>query len=257
MANFGMKDIYEGSFLAVEDVSFGNTSFSKDDTVLYLQNIRTLEIIGQDSNRTASGGYENLKLIDWSKIDNAQGMISMGVVNKIAMSLSTGLQLQTCDHSLIIPIVEECFIDLSGKIQLKHTPFGRVNIFEKRQGNRIRQILDFSIQQNTLILEEKGIDVEIDYFYNYQNESDYISVGNSFLNGYFKFVGKFYYTDEVTQEQKTGIIEIPKLKFLPNVKIGLGRNTTPTISDLYFSVEPQGEKRNKKFFNLYFLNDKI
>lgn len=257
MSNFGTKDLYEGVLIANEDVTFGKTSFLQDEIILHLDNVRSLEIIGADSMRAAKGGYENLNLIDWDKIDSVQGMITMGTVNKIATAMSMGLQLQVKNKSLLIPMVENYFVDISGKVKLQHTPFGEVKIFKKEFENRVKQILNFSIEQDTLILEEKGIDIEVNYYCNYQKESEYISVGNSLLDGYFKFVGKFYYTNEVTQEQNTGIIEIPKLKFLLNVKTDLGRNTTPTISNLYFSIIPIGEKKNRNFYNIYYLNEKL
>ena len=113
------------------------------------------------------------------------------------------------------------------------------------------------MQDDTLILEDTDIDVLVTYWYDVDIDYQTVDVGAKDFNGYLKFVGKFYYTDENTSNRKTGIIEIPKLLIQSNFNLNFGRNTSPLISVLQFAVIPDGSRYKRKSIQVTYLDDDI
>ena len=84
-----------------------------------------------------------------------------------------------------------------------------------------------------------------------------VNVGQKDLNGYLMFVGKFRYTDEYTAVQKTGLIEIPRLRINSNFAINLGRNTNPLVSALQFQAIPLGSREQATTVSVSYLDEDI
>lgn len=258
MSNFGIKDFYEVSFIPLEDIEMGGQIYSKDEPILRIEKPQLLTFGANDITRAARGGFDNLNLVEWSKIDEVQGVLQLGVTSKVSMAMAIGMELKKeIDSQLTIPMSERFFVGISQEVRLKYEPAGNIRVYVIEEDNRVREILDYEIEETTLILEEKGIDIEVVYDFLYEGEEEYIKIGSPNLQGYFRFVGKFYYTDEYTQEQRTGIIEIPRVKILTNFQLSLGRNTTPQISNLYFSANPIGDKYSKEFLRIRFLDKMV
>jgi hypothetical protein len=97
----------------------------------------------------------------------------------------------------------------------------------------------------------------VDYYYNYNNNYEILSIGNSLLNGYLSFEGKTRVKDDITGQVKTGIIKIPKLKLLSNLSMRLGSDAIPLVGRLDAVAIPTGPRGSKKVMEIIFLEDDI
>ena len=111
---------------------------------------------------------------------------------------------------------------------------------------------------NTITLEE---DIEnnvlVDYWYKYDTGFEILSIGKKDINGYLQFVGKFYYTDEYSGVNKTGLIEIPQLRISSDFDLRFGRNTNPFISVLNFEAIRNGVRGDGKALEIIYLDRDI
>jgi hypothetical protein len=97
----------------------------------------------------------------------------------------------------------------------------------------------------------------IDYYYEYSNNYEILSVGNPLTNGFLSLEGKTRVKDDTTGQITTGIIKIPKLKLLSNLSMRLGQDAVPVVGRLDAVAIPTGERGHKKVMEIIFLNDDI
>ena len=87
---------------------------------------------------------------------------------------------------------------MDGRAKVKHIvdTNSKISIYELENDRRVRKILDYTIEDDTIILEDKNIDILVDYYFLYDQGMEIVNVGQKDLNGYLMFVGKFRYTDQ-------------------------------------------------------------
>ena len=258
--NYGIKDLYKGYFLAGPKTVVNGQAYSENEIILEFDNIQEIAFGEDIASVSAKGGYLNPVLINWESVRGMFGAINMGRVSPNTFSMLTRANIKTVeDTTKSLPYSQKEYIDENGIFEFEHSPNTSypIKIWELSKGKKSREIIDYEMQDDTLILEDTDIDVLVTYWYDVDTDYQTVDVGSKDFNGYLKFDGKFYYTDENTSNRKTGIIEIPKLLIQSNFNLNFGRNTSPLVSVLRFAVIPDGSRFKRQSIQITYLNDDI
>lgn len=256
--NYGIKNIYEASIKTLFPITILDTTYEAGETILYFDEIQEISFQEEKNTATARGSFNSKPLIAWDETKEINGVMNLGTVNPISFGFLNKNILKE-KKGFFINQFEKIYVGNDGIGILKHeiSQDKKIHVYEIRNNQKVREILDFSIEKNTIILEDKNLDLFVDYYFYYSEGIKYIDIGQKDLNGYFMFVGKFRYTDEYSAVQKTGIFEIPKLRINSNFSITLGRNLNPLISMLQFQAIPTGDRENRKTLQIEYLEEDI
>ena len=258
--NYGIKDLYKGYLLAGTKTTVNGQAYEENEIILEFDDIQQIAFGEDIQSISARGGYQNPVLINWETARNMYGAINMGRVSPNGFALIARSNINSVEEGTkSLPYSQEVYIDSDGIFTFDHSPNTSypLKVWALSKGKKTREIVDYIMQDDTLILEDTDIDVLVTYWYDVDIDYQTVNVGAKDFNGYLKFVGKFYYTDENTSNRKTGIIEIPKLLIQSNFNLNFGRNTSPLISVLQFAVIPDGSRYKRKSIQVTYLDDDI
>ena len=258
--NYRIKALYNGYSLAGQHTPLNGHLYEENEIILEFDNIQRIAF-GEDINSvSARGGYLNPQLINWETARNIYGAIDMGRVSPNGFALLSRSNINTTEDGVkSIPHSERLYVEDDGALTLQYemnTSYP-LKVWKLQKGIKQSEIVDYDIQDNTIILEDTNIDVLVTYWYDVEVNYQSVDIGAKDFNGYLKFIGKFYYTDENTSDRKTAIIEIPKLQIQSNFNLNFGRNTSPLISVLQFAVIPEGPRQKRKSLIVTYLDDDI
>ena len=258
MEKYGIKNLYQASLKTCNDMKILGTQYSAGDTLLYFDNIQEM-VFNEDREEVAArGGWNNREHVIWEITHSIAASINMGVVNKLGYGLINKVAPKHEEGRAINQIENREVVN--SRITLLHSIDDSKPIVVWRVANGAIQnkILDFSVSGDTITLGESINDnVLVDYWYQYSTGYDILSIGKKDINGYLQFVGKFYYTDEYSGVNKTGLIEIPQLRISSNFDLRFGRNTNPFISVLNFEAIPNGIRGDGKAIEIIYLDSDI
>ena len=254
----GIRDIYQASIKTLTPLVIGGRNYPAGATLLYFNNIQELSFTEDKESVYAHGGWNDRNLVEWEITHFINCAINLGVVSKLGYGLINKTSLQE-GEDLYINQIENLEAD-EGRIETLHPIDSSkpISIFTVVNGSADEEILEFTVEGNTIILGNSfDGTVIVDYWYYYQNGLSTIDIGRRDLNGFLMFTGKFYYVDEYTGVRKTGLIEIPKLRIESDFSIRLGRNTNPFISILNFEAIPDGERGKGIALKIHYLNEDL
>lgn len=254
----GIREIYQATIKTLNPITIADKQYAAGDTLLYFDNIQELSFDENKDSIYAHGGWNDRNLIEWEITHSINCAINLGVVSQLGYGLINKTSLQK-GEDLYINQIENLEANEGYLITLHSIDNSRpISIFTVVNGSADEEILEFTVEGNTIILGN-GFDgsVIVDYWYHYENGFSTIDIGHRDLNGFLMFTGKFYYVDEYTGARKTGLIEIPKLRIESDFSIRLGRNTNPFISILNFEAIPDGERGSGIALKIHYLNEDL
>lgn len=258
--NYGIKDLYKGYLLAGPATIVNGQSYQENEIILEFDNIQNIAFGESVQSVYARGGYLNPALIEWETVQSLYGALDMGRVSPNGFSLIARSNINSVEMGTkSLPHSERLYVE-DGTITPEYTiDFSYpLKVWKLKKGIKVNEIVDYQIEDNTIVIDDTDIDVLITYWYTIDVDYQTVDVGAKDFQGYLKFVGKFYYTDENTSNRKTAIIEIPRLQIQSNFNLSFGRNTSPLISTLQFVVIPESIRRgNRKTIQITYLDDDI
>lgn len=254
---YGVKDLFDIIIKTNKEMVLFGQKYEKDDVVLYLNEAQGMSLQEVVDPRYARGGYNNARHVSWETTKEVAGAIELGVVSKLAYGIMNNTKLKREMALKIISQIDIGTVDDRGYFKLKHIPTNTVKINQVINDTVIRKNLEFSIEGATIKLETPDIEIVASYDFAFNGKKEVVNIGEKDLHGDFMFVSKFYYTDEYDGLQKTGIIEMPKIRIDSSFQILLGRNTNPLISLLRFTALPIGERSNSKTISISYLDEDI
>lgn len=258
MEKYGIKNLYQASLKTCDDMEILGIRYSAGDTLLYFDNIQEM-VFNEDREEVAArGGWNNREHVIWEITHSVAASMNMGVINKLGYGLVNKVAPQHSEGRAINQVENR---EVNGvTIEVFHSidDSRPITIWEVENGAIQHKILDFLVNGNTITLEEEiNNNVLVDYWYQYNTGYDILPIGKKDINGYLQFVGKFYYTDEYSGVNKTGLIEIPQLRISSNFDLRFGRNTNPFISVLNFEAIPNGIRGDGKAIEIIYLDSDI
>ena len=165
-------------------------------------------------------------------------------------------QLINNEGEQFIPINkrEEFESDEDGKVIVGHALREPVCVYDKTTG---KKITGWTLTTDSILLKEAYKSVIVDYWYDYDNGCQIMTVGRPLTQGYLSLIGKMRVKDDITGKVKTGIIKIPKLRLMSDLSIRVGSDAIPQVGRLDAIAVPEGVRGQSKIMEIIFLNDDI
>ena len=250
------KELYEVSLKSTLPIEVSGTKIEAGETIASFDRIQIANFQEIKSAVSANGGWDNRAHIFWETTKEIKINFSQGVFSKIQLALMTNAQLISNEGEQIIPINEreEFESDEHGKVVIGRTLREPVFVYDKATG---KKITGWTSTADSIMLNEAYKSVIIDYWYDYDNGCQIMTVGRPLTQGYLSLVGKMRVKDDVTGKVKTGIIKIPKLRLMSDLSMRVGSDAIPQVGRLDAVAVPEGGRSQSKVMEIIFLNDDI
>lgn len=256
MKQFSMKELYDVSLKSTYPMSIGDREIEVGEKIAVFDKIQLANFNEIKSYQKSSGGFDNRSLVTWEDTKEIQLNFSQGVFSKEQLSLMLNSKLiytKNEGEGLLISKREILETNENGEVELKFIP---LNLFV--YDAKTFEKLSFSqISETTIKIQEKFLDVVVDYQFKYNKGMEELVIGSQLTNGYLELEGKTRYKDDVTGHTYTGIIKIPRLKLMSNLSMRLGENASPLVGGFSAVGYPTGSRGDKKVMELFFLSDDI
>ena len=256
MNEIGIKELYDVTLKTTYKIEVGNRTIEPGETVAAFDRIQIASFQENKKFSAARGGNDARALVWWEETQEVALSLSQGVFSKLQMALMSNSNLIQNDGKSVIPINHRQVLETNekGRMEADYSIKEPCFVYKQKTGERV---YDFVISNNAIYTNEPFQEYVIDYYYDYDNGYDMLSVGNPLTNGYLSLEGKTRVKDDITGQAKTGIIRIPKLKLLSNLSMRLGQDAVPLVGRLDAVAVPTGERGQKRVMELIFLNDDI
>ena len=250
------KELYEVSLKSTLPIEVSGTKIEAGETIASFDRVQIANFQEIKSATSANGGWDNKAHIFWETTKEVKINFSQGVFSKIQLALMTNAQLINNEGEQIIPINqrEEFESDEHGKIVVGRVLREPVFVYDKATG---KKITDWTSTTDSIILNESYKSVIVDYWYDYDNGCQIMTVGRPLTQGYLSLVGKMRVKDDITGKVKTGIIRIPKLRLMSDLSMRVGSDAIPQVGRLDAVAVPEGGRGQSKVMEIIFLNDDI
>ena len=256
MEQFGIKELYDVSLKSTYPMKIGNRDIEIGEKIAVFDKIQLANFNEIKSYQKASGGFDNRNLVTWEDTKEIRLSFSQGVFSKEQLSLMLNSKLiytKNEGEGLLISKREILETNENGEVKLKFIP---LNLFV--YDAKTFEKLSFSqISDTTVKIQEKFLDIVVDYQFKYNKGMEELVIGSQLTNGYLELEGKTRYKDDVTGHTYTGIIKIPRLKLMSNLSMRLGENASPVVGSFSAVCYPTGSRGDKKVMELFFLSDDI
>lgn len=256
MNDFSFKELYDVVLKTTYNIEVGEKKFDIGETVAVFDKIQIANFQENKIVSSANCGSDDRALIWWEETKEVRFGLVQGIFSKTQMSLMLNTNLIHKDGRSIVTLNRRIVLetDERGRLAVEHPILEPCFLYKKATGERIR---DFVINNNAIYTNEIFQEILLDYYYEYDNGYEILSVGNPLTNGYLSLEGKMRVKDDITGQITTGIIRIPKLKLLSNLSMRLGQDAVPMVGRLDAIAVPTGERGQKKVMEIIFLNDDI
>ena len=250
------KELYEVSLKSTLPIEVSGKKIEAGETIASFDRIQIANFQEIKNTASANGGWDNRAHIFWETTKEVKINFTQGVFSKIQLALMTNAQLIKNEGEQFIPINkrEEFESDEHGKIVIGRTLREPVFVYDKATG---KKITGWTSTTDSILLNEAYKSVIVDYWYDYDNGCQIMTVGRPLTQGYLSLIGKMRVKDDITGKVKTGIIKIPKLRLMSDLSIRVGSDTTPQVGRLDAIAVPEGARNQSKVMEIIFLNDDI
>lgn len=256
MDDFGIKELYDVTLKATYNIEVGNRKIEPGEVVAAFDRIQIANFQEHKNFSAARGGSDARALVWWEDTREVALSFTQGVFSKTQFALMTNASLIQNDGKSVVSINcrEILETDEKGRMQAKHAVKTPCFVYRQPTGERL---YEFAINNNAIYTNEQYQEYLVDYYYDYDNNYDIISVGDPLTNGFLSLEGKMRVKDDTTGQVTTGIIKIPKLRLLSNLSMRLGQDAVPLVGRLDAVAIPTGERGQKKVMEIIFLSDDI
>ena len=250
------KELYEVSLKSTLPIEVSGTKIEAGETIASFDRIQIANFQEIKSVASANGGWDNRAHVFWETTKEVKINFSQGIFSKIQLALMTNAQLINNEGEQIITINkrEESESDEYGKVVVGRTLREPVFVYDKATGKKIN---DWTLTADSIVLNEAYKSVIVDYWYDYDNGCQIMTVGRPLTQGYLSLVGKMRVKDDVTGKVRTGIIKIPKLRLMSDLSMRVGSDAIPQVGRLDAVAVPEGGRGQSKVMEIIFLNDDI
>lgn len=256
--NFGIKELYDVQIKAIFPIEIGNKTYEPGESIIRFNKIQVSTLTERKSRRSARGGYGNIRLIDWENTDEVSFILSEGIISKVGLALLSNSILTKSEENngIVIPYSQILESNQEGVINTKFQPVNdnTLFIYNKDTGEKIKPV---KIEENHIYIDENFTNVIVDYTFNYMNKSENYFIGKKLFNGYLKLEGKIRLRDDEDGHIKTGIIEMPKIKIMSDLKLRLGRDVSPYVYQFNIIGVPVGARNDRYVCKISILDTEL
>ena len=255
---FGLKELTDLTLKATYPIEMDGRKFEPGEVIARFDKIQLANFKEITSRVSANGGFDNRAHVIWEDPKEIQLNFTQGIFSKRQFALlSNSRLLQKKEEACIL--LPEHFIgesDEEGRISVGKQNIRNVFVYNAKTFERINpKIIDLG--RGEIVIEQSYCDVEVDFYYCYQNPTSSIVIGQKLIQGYLLLEGKSRVKDDITGKTHTAILRIPRLKLVSDLSMRLGREANPVLANFSAVGLPIGGKGSKQIMELLFLNDDI
>lgn len=253
--NFGIKELYEACFKTTDILKVGSSVYDEGEPILYFEKIATARIGQPVETAIARGGKGSYPQIFWD-IDGEQVFeLEHGLLSKESFGLLANAKTINTLAPVYIPKNEYLLTNSNGEITLSQTPYGKKPIFVYKVGSTRERIKDFTLEDKKITTNlENNENIFVSYYYIEINGQTSYELGYNKLNAFLRLEGKMRYKDEISGEEKTCIVIIPRLKIASNLLLNVGEKASPVVSKFNIIMFPTKRGTRSVGMEFYFLN---
>lgn len=253
--HYGIQQIHSVCIKASSPVKIGNKWYNQNETILYLDDVEAGKLVEEKTTRSAEGGQNGPRLIQWLTHNNVNFLVSKGVLSKRDFNFL--LDANIINKEDVVVSTRECkIVSSEGIVRLEHEALPGIYCYDL-QGNKLSAARD----NNIIMVDDDyaGQEITVDYSFIVENAHEY-SIGRNFLsNIVVKVEIQFLLKDDNDGEEYTGILVIPTANIVGDINLIMGKKATPIVGDFAIqSVQSKTESREERSnYKLIILNRDI
>lgn len=240
---YGIQQIHSIALKAISPVQIGNKKYGVGETILYLENVEAGKMVEEKSTRTAEGGQNEPRLIQWLTHKNVNFLVSKGVLSKRDFNFLLDSNIIK-KEKVVVSTRETLTASSTGIIKLNHIPLPGVYCYDS-QGNKI----SVARENKNLLVDDEYAEKEITVDYSFEvEEAHTYSIWNNFLSNIIVHAEiQFLLKDDNNGEEYTGILDIPTANIVGDINLIMGKRATPIVGDFAIqSVQSKTESREER-----------
>ena len=255
---FGLKELYDLTLKLTYPIEIGGRKFEAGEVIARFDKIQLANFKEITSRVSANGGYDNRAHVIREDSQQIQLNFTQGIFSKQQFALLSNSRLLQKKQEACI-LLPGHFIgesDEEGKILVNKQKIQDVFVYNAKSYERIKP-KTIDLEKGEIVIDQPYCDVEVDFYYCYQNDTSTIVIGQKLIQGYLLLEGKSRVKDDITGKTHTAILRIPRLKLVSDLSMRLGREANPVLANFSAIGLPIGGKGSKQIMELLFLNDDI
>lgn len=253
---FSLKELYDVFLKTTYPMEIAGRQFQEGETLCIFDKIQISQFNEKKAVVTAHGGFEDRDRVFWESTKDVELTFSQGIFNHLqfALLVNANLIYTKENDSIKIPVREILESNGDNKLKLSYLPCGEVFFYEKATNEKT---IFQDVGEGTYLTPKPYTEYVCDYYYDYNNGAQFVTIGNQLINGFLRLEGKTRVKDDITGKTRTGIIEIPKLKLMSGLSMRLGKNANPVVANFKTIAVPVGTGGLSTVINIFFLNDDV
>lgn len=254
---FGLKELYSVVLKTTYPIEMDGRKFEAGEIIARFDKIQIANFREITSRVSANGGKANPALVVWEDPKEIQLTFTQGVFSKRQFALLSNANLiqKAPADKIFISAHFKGESDEKGEIQLERKNVANVFVYDAKTFDKIRPI-KVDLENGVITIDQAYCDVEIDYQYEYINNTSIMKIGQKLIGGFLLLEGKTRVKDDITGKTHTAILRIPRLKLVSDLSMRLGREAGPLLAN-FAAVGYPGVGRDKTIMEMLFLNDDI
>ena len=242
--HYGIQQINSISIRAISPVKIGEKWFGPNEIILYISDAEAGKLVEETTNRSADGGQNERRLVQWLTHKNVNFLVSRGVLSKRDFNFLLDSNIIK-EEDLVVTTREIHQASSGGIVTLDRVPLSGIYCYDQ-QNNKISGI---SVNGKQLSLGNNYSNQEITVDYSFEvEEAHTYSIGNDFLsNIVVKAEIQFLLKDDSDGEEYTGLLIIPTANIVGDINLIMGKKATPIVGDFAIqSVQSRTENREER-----------
>ena len=174
---YGIQQIHSISLKATVPTKIGNKTYGIGEIILYIEDAEAGRLREEKTTRTAEGGQNEPRLVQWLTHNNVNFSVSKGVLSKRDLNFLLDSNIIQMEN-VVVSTREVHLVSSSGMVKLEHVALPGVYCYDS-QGNKI------SVVRNgkNLLVDDQYIEQEITVDYSFEvEEAHKYSIGQDFLS---------------------------------------------------------------------------
>lgn len=289
-----MKELYDVSLRLCRPLEINGRMYETNESVLLFKTAEIAQISENKQTVIANGGYNNDPLIFWETDKEMTFAISHGVLSPTSWAILSNSKLSKPDiksvmNREVVDVFEDeryCYATLKfspnarseilgaqPNPDFEELPMGRreefmlkplppsktkwIFIYDEETGLPIKE---FTIYGNKVFFKQSYRKIMVDYTFTYEDKIKVIEVGKRLQNCFMRLDAKMTVKDEISGQESTAILEMPKIQLSSSLSMRLGKNyDSSTVSDFYFIGYPDENERreNRSIAKITFLDKEL
>lgn len=252
---FSFKNFENVRLKATYNMEIGNRTIDVGETIVMFDKVQIAGLNEITNRVSANGGFDNRARVFWETANEQRITFSQGVFNKVEFELLSNSRLieKSNNQFILLTAREVAESNEDKQFTLKNEPVKNLFVYKAADGSK----LEYTVNNKVVTINDKFVDVIVDYQYAYTKDTSIYLLGQKYLNGFLELEGITRVKDDVTGQVVTGILRIPHLKLMSDLSIRLGAQANPVVANFSAIGVPVGARGNTYISEFYLLSDDI